>query len=157
MTEQDKTQNERRRFLKTAGQAALAVPLAGLAACSGGSDSPPPAAEPAPAASTPPPAEMPQAEPAAAAEPEPAAAPEPASSEPVRLNEADPQAKSLGYVHDATTIDTSAQPRYEAGQACRNCVLFQGADGDEWANCSIFPGRQVKATGWCSVYAPKAS
>ena len=48
-----------------------------------------------------------------------------------------------------------AQPRYEDGQACVNCALFQGGPGDEWANCSIFPGRQVKATGWCSVYAPK--
>ena len=140
MTEQEKTQIERRRFLRTAGQAALAVPLVGLAACARREDTPP--------ATTPPPDMSSEA---------PAAEPEPASSEPLRLNEADPQAQALGYVHDATTVDAAAQPRYASGQACRNCVLFQGAEGDEWANCSIFPGRQVKATGWCNVYAPKAS
>ena len=144
MTEQEKTRIERRRFLRSAGQAALAVPLVGLAACARREDTPAAAAPPPDMSSEPPAAE-------------PAAAPEPASSEPLRLNLADPQAKALGYVHDATTVDTAAQPRYASGQACRNCALFQGAEGDEWANCSIFPGRQVKATGWCSVYAPKAS
>ena len=138
MTDETQKANERRRFLKTAGGAALAIPLAGLAACSGGEEAPPPE----PAAATPP--------------PEPPA-PEPEPTGPLRLQLADPQAQSLAYTHDATTVDASAQPRFEPGQACQNCLLFQGAEGDEWANCSIFPGRQVKATGWCNVYAPKAS
>ena len=78
------------------------------------------------------------------------------SAEPVKLSEDDSQAKAFRYVHDASTIDSS-QPRYQAGQVCANCALYQGADGDEWGACSIFPGKQVKATGWCNVYAPKAS
>ncbi len=148
MTDDNSKTTERRRFLKTAGSAALIVPLAGIAGCSGGDESAPPRE---PAASTP--ASEPDPEPAAAA-PEPAA--ETAATDPLRLNVADPQAKTLGYVHDAATVDTASQPRYEAGQACHNCALYQGTAEDEWANCSIFPGRQVKATGWCSVYAPKA-
>ena len=85
----------------------------------------------------------------------PAGKPAP-SAEPVKLSEDDSQAKAFSYVHDASTIDSS-QPRYQAGQVCANCALYQGADGDEWGACSIFPGKQVKATGWCNVYAPKAS
>jgi hypothetical protein len=143
---------ERRRFLKTAGSVALAAPLATVAACSGGNDSAPAqSTEPAPRSDAP-------AETSAPAEAETTAAeatPEPESQGPMRLSLDDPQAKSLAYVHDATTVDSAAQPRYEDGQACSNCALFQGGAGDEWANCSIFPGRQVKATGWCSVYAPK--
>jgi len=72
-----------------------------------------------------------------------------------KLAEDDPQAKSLAYVHDATTSDSANQPRYKAGQVCANCALYQGKAGDEWAGCSIFPGQLVKGTGWCSVYAPK--
>lgn len=83
-----------------------------------------------------------------------AMAPEKPSGMP-KLAEDDPQAKSLAYVHDASTIDGAKQPRYKAGQACTNCVLYQGKADDEWAGCSIFPGRLVKGTGWCNVYAPK--
>ena len=137
MTEQKA--NDRRRFLKVASGAALTIPLASLTACSGDEPSAPP---PEPAAATPPPE---------------APAPEPEPTGPLRLQIADQQAQSLAYTHDATTVDASAQPRYEPGQACQNCLLFQGAEGDEWANCSIFPGRQVKATGWCNVYQPKSS
>lgn len=139
---------ERRRFLKTAGSVALAAPLATVAGCSGEKDSAP-APSTAPAAQSDAPAETPA--PAAT----PSATPEAESQAPMRLSLDDPQAKSLAYVHDATTVDSAAQPRYEAGQECSNCALYQGGAGDEWANCSIFPGRQVKATGWCSVYAPK--
>lgn len=73
-----------------------------------------------------------------------------------RLDQSDPQAQALAYVNDAATVDTAAQPRFEAGQACANCTLFLGEDGAEWGPCSIFPGKLVNAKGWCSVYAPKA-
>ncbi len=72
-----------------------------------------------------------------------------------RLDQSEPQAQALAYVDDATTINASAQPRYQAGQACANCSLFLGGD-DQWGPCSIFPGKAVNAGGWCSVYAPKA-
>ena len=131
MSEDRKTNQDRRRFLKIAGGGAVMVPIIGLAGCSGGNDAPAPAAKPktdaAPAKS----AEMP------------------------KLSADDPQAKSLTYVEDATTINSARQPRFQAGQACSNCALFQKKDDPDWGGCSIFPGKLVKAAGWCSVYAPK--
>jgi hypothetical protein len=59
-------------------------------------------------------------------------------------------------VHAATTVDTPRYPRYETGQMCAGCALFQGGAGDEWAGCPIFPGKAVKRSGCCSVCAPKA-
>ncbi|MBT8088112.1 MAG: high-potential iron-sulfur protein [Gammaproteobacteria bacterium] len=142
-----KNENEvlkRRQFLKTVGGTALIVPFAGLAACSGDKEAAP-AAKPAAAAPKP-----------KAEAPEPVKAAPAPSAEAARLSEDDTQAKAFSYVHDATTLDSS-QPRYQAGQVCSNCALYQGAADDEWGPCSIFPGKQVKGTGWCNVYAPKAS
>ena len=140
--------SKRRQFLKTFGSTALIVPFVGLAACSGDKEAAAPAAAAKPAAA-------PKPEPKPAAEP-PAEAPKaaPSAGASAKLSEDDPQAKSLSYVHDATTLEGS-QTRYQPGQACSNCALWQGGDA-EWGGCSIFPGKQVKATGWCNVYAPKA-
>ena len=63
-----------------------------------------------------------------------------------QLTEDDPTAQSLKYVHKSA----------KEGQTCDNCALIQGADGDEWRPCQIFPGKTVNAKGWCSVWAPKA-
>lgn len=70
----------------------------------------------------------------------------------VRVDENDPTAKALNYVHDAKTADaaTRASDRY-----CYNCVLFQGDPDDEWAGCGVFPGKAVAGQGWCSAWAPK--
>ena len=133
---------QRRQFLKTFGSTALLVPLVGIAACSGGEEPAAPAAKPA---ATPRPEPMPASD---------APKAEAATSTAAKLSEDDPQAKSLSYVHDATTLEDS-QTRYQPGQACANCALYTGGNGAEWGGCSIFPGKQVKATGWCSVYAPK--
>lgn len=75
-----------------------------------------------------------------------------------QLDEADPAAKALVYVHDAASVDTSnpLAARFEAGQNCANCAQIQGEDGAEWRPCGIFPGKLVNAKGWCSVWAPKA-
>lgn len=154
MPEDRKTTEERRRFLKMVGGSAVLVPLTGLTGCSGGEDKAPAAA--APKSGPAPAMEKPKA---AAAEMEssaPSEATEPAKSGGMpKLAVDDPQAKSLSYVEDATTINSEDQPRYKAGQACSNCALYQGKASDEWAGCSIFPGRLVRGTGWCSVYAPK--
>ena len=141
----------RRRFLMLVGGSALAVPVASLTGCSG-EESPAPAKPEAMPESA---GGMTEAAEAVEEVMEEAAAEAPAATaELPQLSEDDPTAVSLGYVHDATTVDTAKYARYEAGQQCSNCALFQG-DG-EWAGCSIFPGKAVKATGWCSVYAPKA-
>jgi len=129
MSEDRNATEDRRRFLKIVGGSAVLVPIIGLTACSGGKDKAP--------AST-------------------AGKPSKASGMP-QLTEDDPQAKSLGYVNDATTINGAKQPRYKAGQDCSNCALFQGKAEQEWAGCSIFPGKAVNAAGWCTVYAPKPS
>lgn len=69
------------------------------------------------------------------------------------VKEDDAQAKSLGYVADATK---SKHAKYAAGQACSGCALFQGKAGDAAGGCGIFPGKHVAAKGWCSAFAKKA-
>jgi hypothetical protein len=153
MNNANETQMERRRFLKLVSTGAILAPFAGLAACGGGEE---PAnsgsAEPAAASDRPGSAPGSTAEPAAES---PAAEAQPSGDMP-RLEESNPQARSLGYVHDASSADASKYPQYAAGQACANCALYLGKDGEPWGGCSIFPGKLVNAKGWCSVYAPKA-
>lgn len=140
---------QRRYFLKLVSGSAVIVPLAGITACSGGEE---------PAQSAPPEEARPESGPTAADEPVPQAgapASQPAADMP-RLEESDPQARSLAYVHDATAVDASKYPQYADGQICENCALYTAEAGEEWGPCSIFPGKLVNAQGWCSVYAPKA-
>ncbi|MDX1569774.1 MAG: high-potential iron-sulfur protein [Xanthomonadales bacterium] len=72
-----------------------------------------------------------------------------------KLEESDAQASALGYHHDAAKVDTSEYPVYQEGSQCANCMLFQGAADAEWGPCGIFPGKQVKASGWCTAWAKK--
>lgn len=75
-----------------------------------------------------------------------------AADDVVRLDENDPTAKALKYVHDARSVDTAKR---FSNQYCNNCALFAGDSDDEWAGCSIFPGKAVSGQGWCSVWAAK--
>jgi len=59
-----------------------------------------------------------------------------------------PEAKAVQYTEDAKSAHT-AQP----GSTCANCALYQGADGSAQGPCQIFPGKEVKAAGWCSSWA----
>lgn len=68
----------------------------------------------------------------------------------------DPMANAMKYTHDASTVDPASRANPAADQLCANCALVQGADGDAWRPCQIFPGKAVNANGWCSVWAPKA-
>lgn len=68
----------------------------------------------------------------------------------------DPMGKAMKYTDDASTVDPASRNNPAAVQNCANCALVQGADGDAWRPCQIFPGKAVAATGWCSVWAPKA-
>lgn len=169
--------NDRRQVLKAVGGSAAFVSLSGLTACGGGESPAPEApanpqpenvtgtgndtrmaepADPQAADSTTQAAQQPVTEPA----PDAAAADaggQPASSGGMpRLDPSDPQAQSLAYVHNASSINADQQPRYESGQACRNCALYLGEEGAQWGGCSIFPGKLVNADGWCNVYSPKA-
>jgi high potential iron-sulfur protein len=72
------------------------------------------------------------------------------------LDPKDAQAQALGYTHDATKADRKKFPKYQAGQACANCQLYQGKPKDAWGPCQIFAGKQVNPKGWCSAYVKKA-
>ena len=72
-----------------------------------------------------------------------------------KLSEDDPMGKAMKYTHDASTVEPSSRANPAADQNCANCALIQGADGDTWRPCQIFPGKVVNANGWCTVWAPK--
>ena len=75
-----------------------------------------------------------------------------AADELERLDENDPTAKALSYVHDAKTADAAKRL---SDQYCNNCALFTGEADDEWAGCGVFPGKAVAGQGWCNVWVPK--
>lgn len=60
------------------------------------------------------------------------------------------EAKAVKYVEDASKAQ-GALP----GSTCANCALYQGHSGAPGGPCQIFPGKQVKAAGWCSSWAPQ--
>jgi hypothetical protein len=66
-----------------------------------------------------------------------------------------PQAKSLGYITDATKVDAKANPNYKAGQLCSNCLQATGKPGDAMVPCNIFAQQLVAAKGWCKVYVKR--
>jgi hypothetical protein len=78
-----------------------------------------------------------------------------AQTPPPHLEETDPAAKALGYVHDAKRVDPKTNPTHKAGSTCANCLQLQGKPGDVWRPCTIFPGKLVNANGWCKVWVPK--
>lgn len=72
------------------------------------------------------------------------------------VTDADPQAKTFGYVADAAKVDKTKSPKFAAGQNCGNCALFQGKATDAAGGCPLFAGKQVAGKGWCNSYAKKA-
>jgi high potential iron-sulfur protein len=72
------------------------------------------------------------------------------------LSESDPTAQSLGYKANAAQVDKARFAKYQAGEDCGNCQLYQGKPGDASGPCPIFGGKQVSAKGWCSAYVKKA-
>src|SRR5688572_27871993 len=76
-----------------------------------------------------------------------------AAAEPV--TEADPTAKSLAYVTDASKVNAKANPNYKPGQKCVNCLQYSGKAGATDGPCALFPNKTVKAAGWCKVWMLK--
>ncbi|RIL10425.1 MAG: high-potential iron-sulfur protein [Proteobacteria bacterium] len=81
------------------------------------------------------------------------------------LDENDPTAKALGYVHDAAKTDTAKFPKRKGPegekQFCDNCMFYtqgglkaEGKEG-EWGKCTIFPAGLVAAKGWCNSWTLK--
>jgi hypothetical protein len=62
----------------------------------------------------------------------------------------DPTAKALKYVSDV-----SKAPDAKPGSNCASCKLYQGGAGSTEGGCLLFPGKSVKATGWCSSWTAK--
>ena len=61
-----------------------------------------------------------------------------------------PAAQAVKYVEDARQA-SAATP----GSNCASCGLYQGASGSAQGPCQLFPGKQVKAAGWCTAWAPQ--
>jgi hypothetical protein len=72
------------------------------------------------------------------------------------LDPKDPQAKSLGFVTDASKVDPKAFPTFKKGQHCGNCAQYQGKPTDPMAGCNIFAGHSVPAAGWCKVWVQRS-
>ena len=66
------------------------------------------------------------------------------------LDVGSPEARAVKYVENAATAGGAA-----AGSTCANCGLYQGAGDAKQGPCQLFPGRDVKAAGWCSSWAPQ--
>ena len=63
---------------------------------------------------------------------------------------------ALKYVEDASTVPAEQKLRPSpdgAQQNCANCALYQ-AVREGAGRCSAVPGKLVKASGWCSAWAP---
>ena len=77
-----------------------------------------------------------------------------AAAGPVDPNE--PQAKSLGYVVDASKVDAKANPNFKPGQNCATCLQVPaGKEKGPKIPCNIFAGRNVSANGWCKVFVKR--
>jgi hypothetical protein len=72
------------------------------------------------------------------------------------LDPSDPTATALGFVTDASKVDSKTHPTFKAGQKCGTCAQFQGKAGDATGACTIFAGKSVPQGGWCQVWAQKA-
>ncbi len=73
-----------------------------------------------------------------------------------KIDEKDPQATAVGYLHDTTKVDAKKYPKHNKAQKCSNCQLYQGKASDAWGGCPLFAGKQVAGNGWCTAYAKKA-
>lgn len=68
----------------------------------------------------------------------------------VKLTEADPYARSMGFRLDTNQVDKAKYPRHEAAtQQCSKCQLFSGKAGEPYGPCSFYGGRLVPEGGWC--------
>ncbi len=70
-----------------------------------------------------------------------------------RLDEKDKTAVALKYSHDASAVAESLRPQKD--RFCYNCSLYAGNENEEWAGCSIFPGKSVAGRGWCGAWVRK--
>jgi hypothetical protein len=75
------------------------------------------------------------------------------AAEPPHLDVKDPAAVKVGYVENASQVDVKKYPAYVKGSNCENCLLLQGTTGAHYRPCSLFPGKLVSVSGWCSGWS----
>jgi len=78
-----------------------------------------------------------------------------AAEEANRLKPQDPAAVALGYVENASQVDVKKYPTFVAGSNCENCLQLQGAAGNNYRPCGLFPGKLVAVSGWCKGWTPE--
>ena len=76
-------------------------------------------------------------------------------AEPQKLDVKDPAAVALGYVESAAQVDVKKYPAFVKGSNCENCLQLQGKAGSDYRPCSLFPGKLVAVSGWCSAWTPE--
>lgn len=64
------------------------------------------------------------------------------------LAEQSAQAKALHYKSDVSRVK---HPKYQAGQICANCQLFNPLDN----GCVLFSSNSVAPNGWCQAWVKK--
>jgi high potential iron-sulfur protein len=72
------------------------------------------------------------------------------AAEAAKVDVHDPQAVALGYVENASQVDTKKYPQYAPGSNCDNCLQLQGKPGNNYRPCTLFSGKLVAVAGWCS-------
>ncbi len=66
------------------------------------------------------------------------------------LSPGDPEAIKVRYTEDAAQANPPTK-----GNKCANCALYEGEYNSAQGPCQIFPGKHVRASGWCSSWAPQ--
>jgi hypothetical protein len=79
----------------------------------------------------------------------------PAQAQATRLDETDPKAVAVGYVHDGARVDARKYPKYLPGEDCAGCLFYLAKPTEPWGPCSIFPRKLVAAKGWCDAFATR--
>jgi hypothetical protein len=74
------------------------------------------------------------------------------SAEPEKVDVNDPAARAVGYVENASQVDVKKHPGYVQGSTCDNCLLLQGKPGNNYRPCSLFQGKLVSVSGWCTSW-----
>jgi hypothetical protein len=77
------------------------------------------------------------------------------SAEPQKLDVKDPAAVALGYVENVSQVNTKKYPNFVPGSNCENCLQLQGTAGNNYRPCSLFPGKLVSVSGWCTSWTPE--
>ena len=71
-----------------------------------------------------------------------------------KVEESNPTAQALSYVHVATDSPKRTKPEQKT-QFCDNCLHYVASAEEGWGTCAVIPGHLVAAKGWCMVWVAK--